>query len=187
MNQESKSRTTIVVSQIVEKIQLILGIIITCFFGIGFLGCISSGNIDAATIILAIVFLSLGVWLIILSRKRNKLIKNFKTYVSILSVDPTGSLENLASSLGTSQDIVKNNLKLMCDKKYFVNAYLDTERNCIVFPSKSEQINSTAQQSSKVSESNKEYNTVKCKNCGADNKIPKGIIGECEFCGSQIK
>ena len=57
------------------------------------------------------MFIAIGVLLIICSRKRKTLIRNFKIYAPRLSVDPTGSIENLALGLGTSQDVVKIILK----------------------------------------------------------------------------
>lgn len=181
----NSSKTAIVISGIIEKVQLITGIVITFIFGITAIACIGDNKYPIEEKFTMFVFTAIGILLIIFSIKRKKLIKNFKSYVQRLSVDPTSSIENLASGLGTSQDVVKMNLEKMIKKRYFSNAYIDTENNRIVFSKASEQQTNTI----KVNQSNEpkiEYITVTCKSCGGINKIAKGTVGECEYCGSPL-
>lgn len=179
----NSSKAAIVVSQIIEKLQLIAGTILTILFGLPGIICLFDKKTSAGAIIILFIFAALGILLIIFSRKRKKLINDFKTYVQILSVDPKVSIDDLASGLGTSQDVVKNNINLMIKKKYFSNAYIDTENNRVVFPVVSEQQQTIAPEAGK---SNIEYITVTCKSCGGINKIAKGIVGECDYCGSPL-
>jgi len=37
-----------------------------------------------------------------------------------------------------------------------------------------------------VKQTDAELVTVKCKGCGGINKIQRGAVGECEYCGSPI-
>jgi uncharacterized protein with PQ loop repeat len=179
----NSSKAAIVVSQIIEKLQLIAGIIITILFGLPAIACLFDKKTGAGIIIVMFILAALGVLLIVFSRKRKKLINDFKTYVQRLSVDPTGSIDNLAAGLGTSQDVVKNNLNMMIKKKYFSNAYIDTENNRVVFPIVSEQQQTNAPQ---ASQSSIEYITITCKSCGGINKVIKGTVGECDYCGSPL-
>jgi len=179
----NSSKAAIVVSQIIEKLQLISGIIITILFGITLIASIGDKKAGAGITITMFVITALGVLLIVFSRKRKKLINDFKTYVQRLSADPTGSINNLAAGLGTSQDVVKNNLNMMIKKRYFSNAYIDTENNRVVFSVVSEQQQTNAP---KASQSNIEYITVTCKSCGGINKVIKGTVGECDYCGSPL-
>lgn len=190
MNKSNKVKAAIVVSKIIEKIQLILGCIIVAFFGLGGLISLTDDQKDGTgTAVVIIIFIVLGYWLIYLSRKRNKLIHNFKYYVPIIAEDPTGSLENLAGAMGTSIDVVKKNLQKMIQKKYFVDAYLDPVGNRIVFPSMQQhiQVRSQQMQDTTGDASGVEYTTVTCRSCGAVNKIVIGNVSECEYCGTQIK
>lgn len=80
----------------------------------------------------------------------------------------------------------------MISKKFFVNAYIDAESNCIVFPGSNNNINAginTAQYNVQpnTNQPEIEYTTVTCKSCGGINKIIKGKVSECDFCGSPIK
>lgn len=190
MSQVNNSKATIVINKIIEKVQFIIGSLLVFLFGLGGIMSLTDNEKDGPEIGVTIVlFFALGVWLIYLSRKKYKLIKNFKIYVPRLSADPTGSLENLAAGVGTSLDDVKKNLQKMIDKKYFVNAYLDTKENRIVFPSMAGQKSTQTQQFQNVNMDapKVEYTTITCKNCGAMNKAIKGNVTECEFCGSQIR
>jgi len=179
----NSSKAAIVVSEIIEKLQLIVGIIMTILFGLPAIASMVDRNRRAGVIFIMFILAALGILLIVFSRKRKKLINDFKTYVQRLSVDPTGSIGSLAEGLGTSQDVVKNNLNMMIKKRYFSNAYIDTENNRVVFSVVSEQQQTNAP---KASQSNIEYITVTCKSCGGINKVIKGTVGECDYCGSPL-
>lgn len=181
----NSSKAAIVISQIIEKVQLIAGILITIIFGLSAIANIGSNRTTGGIIFLMFVFAGIGVLLIIFSRKRKKLIKDFKTYVKRLSVDPTGSIENLASGLGTSQDVAKMNLEKMIKKRYFSNAYIDIENNRVVFPTASDnqQINASQDE---MDAPKIEYITATCKSCGGISKLAKGTVGECDYCGSPL-
>lgn len=184
----NSSKTAIVVSQIIEKLQLMIGIFIIIIFGLAAIICTFDGETDAGAVIAMYVCAAVGVLLIVLSRKRKKLIKNFKIYVIRLSTDPTGSIDNLAIGLGTSPDVVKKNIQKMIDKKYFVNAYIDTNANRIVFPMSSNMKSGSKQEfQNPTPQTNVEYDSITCKNCGGLNKTIKGNVYECDFCGSPLK
>jgi len=189
----NKGKGALVLSKIIEKIQLVFGVIFTFMFGLATIAVIVSGD-GLAGIVLGAIITGLGIWLIILSKRRKKLISDFKTYVARLSTDPTGSIENLALGLGTSQDVVIKNLQQMIIKRYFVNAYIDSLNNRIVLAHVGGQMNNTSttmQTASNPYMNNQnakdmEYVSVTCKNCGGINKILNDKVGECEYCGSPI-
>jgi len=184
----NSSKVTLITTQIIEKVQFIIGIIIVFLFGISALVLTFDKEMDFNTIIVMYVFVAIGVVFIVLSRRRRRLIKNFKDYVIRLSADPTGSIENLASSVNTSQDIVKANLQKMIYKKYFANAYIDEVQNRIVFPTiiDHNNVSNNSQQGDVQIKQEAEYLAVTCNNCGGVNKITKGKVQDCEFCGSPL-
>jgi uncharacterized protein with PQ loop repeat len=177
----NSSKAAIVISVIIEKVQLIVGIFITFVFGFATIGSIWEDKTDGGTTFVMFILATIGVLLIIFSRKRKKLIKDFKTYVQRLSVDPAGSIEDLASGVGTSQDVVKMNIEKMIRKRYFANAYIDIENNRVVFPTVSEQNQTNEHKAIKI-----DYITATCKSCGGINKLVKGTVYECDYCGSPI-
>lgn len=196
----NKSKVAIVVSNTVSFVQMLAGIAIVFIFGLCTIACFIDKEFltDGGVVFLIFCLLldALGVWLIVLSGKKTKLIKKFKKYVAVVSSDPDGYIPDIAASLGTSEDVVKKNLELMIKKNYFANAFIDQNSNCIVIASKQNnivstvhqpQIHATAYASSPVISQAIEMVMVKCKGCGGINTIQKGVIGECDYCGSSIK
>lgn len=191
----NQTRTKLILSTIVEKVQLILGIVIVLFFGLMTVAGLTDEELsaDKAFIVVMIVMDLMGVLLIVLSAVRHQLIKNFKKYVALLSNDPTGSISNLASALGTEEETVIKNLDKMIKKKYFANAYIDRDQNCLCFPNREQapltdmaphQGDRNEPQSAPAAA---QMTTVVCKGCGGVNAVQKGCVVECEYCGSSIQ
>ncbi len=186
------SKARIAVSQIVEKIELIVGICIVILFGFTGIICLPEEG-GGGIFISCLVFVIIGIILIRLSRKNHKLVADFKKYVTAISADGSGSIEKLSRALNIAPDVARKNLELMIKKKYFVNAFINEETNSIVIgniiPRKTEPdsrnnvSDATPQQQNfkKI-----EYISVTCSGCGGVNKIEKGKGGECEFCGSPL-
>lgn len=195
----NKSKVAIAVSKIVSIVQMLVGIVILVVFGICTIMCLADKNFFADTGVVFLIFClvldALGICLIVLSAKKTNLIKKFKTYVAVVSRNPNGYIPDIAASLGASEDVVKKNIEKMIKKKYFANAYIDHDSNCIVIANKQNLVDNTVQQpkvSTNVSTSSAasqpaEMVTVKCKGCGGINTIQKGAVAECDYCGSSIK
>lgn len=192
----NQTKTKLILSTIVEKVQLILGIVIVLFFGLMTVAGLTDEELssDKAFIVVAIVMDLIGVLLIVLSAIRHQLIKNFKKYVALLSNDPTGSISNLASALGTEKETVIKNLDKMIKKKYFANAYIDRDQNRLCFPNREQApLTGTAphQRELNVPQSapaaSPQMTTVICRGCGGVNAVQKGCVAECEYCGSSIQ
>ena len=92
---EGAGRSKVVLMGIASKIQIILGALITAFFGLGLIGCLSQKTEVSVTIAI-LLFLALGVWLILRGVKKGRLIKLFQRYVALLSGDSERSLDSLA-------------------------------------------------------------------------------------------
>ncbi|UWP60789.1 hypothetical protein [Ruminococcus gauvreauii] len=179
----NKSQMAIMISKSIQIIQLICGCFITFLFGLTAIYSMFDMEKDGAgTIIIMWILTLIGAAIIFFGLKRKKILKEYKRYAAQLSTDPTGSIENLASASGSSQDEVYKNLNYMIKKKYFADAYIDKQKNRIVICSKR-----SGQYDKPLVNKNIEYTTVTCKNCGGINKIPKGQVCECEYCGSPIQ
>ena len=186
----NKSKAAIVVSSIIEKIEMICGGLWTAFFVLGFFITITDDSDDGVAFgIFVIVCIALGVYVFLCGRKRKKMRLLFKDYVAQLSVDPSGSIENIAGATRTSVDVVKKNLAFMIKKKFFTNAHIDEVNNQLVLPSmvqrQQEQTYNTATVNTAAPQV--EMTTCKCPNCGGMNKIAKGMVAECDFCGSPLQ
>lgn len=196
----NNSKVAIAVSKTVSLIQMLAGIAIVFMFGPCTIMYLTdkefSADVGVGFLIFCLVLDALGVWLIVLSRKKTKLMKEFKKYVAVISQDPNGYIPDIAATLGTSEDVVKNNIEQMIKKKFFSNAYIDRNSNCIVIANKQAVQNATTPANGFMNaQAAPTYNTapavemvtVKCNGCGGINTIAKGQTGECDFCGSAIK
>ena len=196
------SKVAVAVNKTIGIIQMILGLAVLFLFGLCTIAYIfdeeTAADVGVGFLIFCLVFDALGIWLLILSRRKIKLIAAFKKYVAAISCDPSGYIPDIAASLGTSEDVVKANLERMIQKKYFSNAFIDLNSNCIVIVAKNpadtaeQHARDTAPQSGAdtvayPSAQAPEMVTVKCKACGGINTIQKGAAGECDYCGSFIK
>lgn len=186
------SKVAVAVSKLISLVQMISGICVVLFFGLGVIALLSQGDIVSA--IVCLIFVALGVWLIKVSRKTSKLINEFKKYVAAISHKPDGYIPDIAASIGTSEDVVRTNLELMLKKKYFSNAYIDKSSNCIIISGRQSGQNMANSANASMPTGNVpnmistvEMVTVKCPGCGGINTIAKGQTGECDYCGSGIK
>lgn len=181
----NKSKVAIVISCVLEKVDMIVGAgwAALCILTM----CVVSSEMDIYTDIIYVIFAALGIKLFLVGRKRKKMRLEFKKYVACLSSNPTGQLENLAAASGTSVDVVKKNIQYMLKKKFFSNAYLDEKNNCLVLASKAGRAVSVENNVSESKQQNVNYVTVHCPNCGGVNKVTAGKVGECDFCGSPIQ
>lgn len=192
----NNSKVAIAVSKLASIIQMLVGVFLLVIFGISTFMYLVDADLAAAGgivfFVTCLVFDALGVMLVIFSRRRSKLIKEFKKYVSVICSEQTDSIASLASAMGTSTDVVKSNLELMIERNYFVNTYINQETNCIIIGSRTKnqqregrpiQQTNTAQSQSA---SHIQMIQLTCKCCGGINKIERGSISECDFCGSPI-
>lgn len=190
----NNSKVAIVVSQIIEKIQMIGGGLWAAFFILGFFAAVTDDSSEdgAAIGMVFLGFTAIGIWVFLKGRRRKRMRLTFKKYVAHLSVDPTGALENLAAATGTSVDVAKKNIQFMIDKKFFSNAYLDEANNQLVLSSMANKQNATPMADNSYTpngQPQKEivYKTCNCPNCGGINKVAQGTVAECDFCGSSIQ
>lgn len=179
----NKSKVAIVVSRLVGMVQLLSGGFLLGLFGLLTLMYIFDSefqmDVGPSLLVVCLVFDSIGIMLILLSRRTKKLIAEFKKYVSILSAAGIETIEALAATIGKPQAVVKKNIELMIKRNYFVNAYINHETNQLVI-AKTSDININQ----KV---NGEQLVCNCKNCGATNRIVKGNGANCDYCGTPIK
>ena len=189
----NNSKAAIVISQIIEKIEMLCGGLWFALMALVALVCMFDESADGAGVIITIwIFAFIGAWVFTKGRKRKKMRQIFKNYVAQLSVDPTGQIENIAAATGTSVDVVKKNLQFMIKKRFFTNAYIDENNNQLVLPVMAQkpiqpQDNSINQNDQTAISPDKEYVTCNCPNCGGINRIVKGMVAECDFCGSPLQ
>jgi|LSQX01.1.fsa_nt_gb ribosomal protein S27E len=186
----NSAKNAITKNTVVGALQTVLGYFLAIACGLfGIIGGATSAFATSTDVIMVIVFLAfaaLGVLLITRGTKRKKFIKLFKEYAARLATDPLHSIDQLAAATGVTSETAKKNLFEMINKGYFVNAYIDADRNYLVFAQNNDDVSLQKNDTERQISSSVEFVTVACPGCGATNKIQKGAVGECEFCGNSI-
>ncbi len=192
----NRSKVAIVASNTIGFFQWIFGIFFLVMAGFSLFFYITGQMKLDSTSYTTIVFFAMGLALFLAGRKRRKSVKDFKVYVQHLSNNPAGYISDLAEINGESVDLVTKKLDYMIQKKYFVNAHINRGENRIIINSNksiSDIMNATtnitqnAQGDIQEVNNDLEYITVKCPNCGGNNKVELGKVIECDYCGSSIK
>ena len=135
--------------------------------------------------IAVVFFAAAGLTLIFFGRKIIKTAERFKKYISIVVNHNETMIVNIAAAIPTSFDTAKKELQKMIDKGYFAGAYINHGSGEIILPKlQNQEVSAPAQNIS--ASVNTEMTVISCKGCGANNKIIKGSISECQYCSSPL-
>ena len=160
-----------------------IGIASYCIAGIGFLACLSDGFV-AEDIGMILFFGIAGFALQKVSRKIKREAEDVKKYLSVIVNGNERQIDVIASAMGKSYDVAKNDIQKLISKGYLKNAYINEGTREIVLPDNNiqEQVGTTTN----TTANNVTTKIVACPCCGANNTIV-GDMGECEYCGSPLK
>lgn len=131
-----------------------------------------------------LAWISLGAFLIATGIQWRMLIKDYRTYMTVLSNDPTGSITTIAQATNTSNGIVKDNLKLMIKKGLAKNMVVDEQGNRVLQSNGQARPVAAPPSGSPVPV---EMVAVTCDGCGAKSKVAKGTTALCEHCGAALQ
>ncbi|HEX3076607.1 MAG TPA: hypothetical protein VHQ24_07080 [Lachnospiraceae bacterium] len=143
-----------------------------------------------------IVFCGGGGLLMLYVARRMKLkVRRIQKYIALVDGKNITSIDNIASAIPIKYSDAIEDLQSLINKGYFPESYIDHESRQIVKPQRTftkvvyeEHVWKSRENSELKQEPKKEPKTkvVTCKNCGANNTITEGLVGECEYCGSPI-
>lgn len=163
------------------RVLSVLGWIFVSFAALGIFTTLTAG-IQDDDIQFILFFLISGLIMLYFGKRIKANAGLFKKYIEIVGNKHEYSLKNISNEVNLPADKVKTDLQKMIDKGYFSGAYIDEENYEIAMPD----INENTDNEQTQKQSSVEMVVVKCKSCGANNKIAKHSVGECEFCGSPI-
>ena len=175
-----KSRTSAGISQIrIYVLRILCGFCILFFFtALGML--FSDSEEEIVSIVMSILFPLLAICCIVASRRISRLLADFRTYTAILSSDPVKTVDRIAEMTGETAETVRIKVNRMIEKNYFVNAYIDQSGKIVL--ADREQMNQVVGNNN----GRKDFVTIVCPSCGGVNRLTKGQVGKCEFCGAYI-
>ena len=160
-----------------------IGIASYCIAGIGFIACLSDG-FGSDDICMILFFGIAGFALQKVSQKIKREAEDVKKYLSVIVNGNERQIDVIASSMGKSYDVAKNDIQKLISKGYLKNAYINEGTREVVLPSNNiqEQVGTMTN----TTANNVTTKIVACPCCGANNTI-MGDMGECEYCGSPLK
>lgn len=160
-----------------------IGIASYCIAGIGFIACLSDG-FGSDDIGMILFFGIAGFALQKVSQKIKREAEDVKKYLSVIVNGNERQIDVIASSMGKSYDVAKNDIQKLISKGYLKNAYINEGTREVVLPNNNiqEQVGTMTN----TTANNVTTKIVACPCCGANNTI-MGDMGECEYCGSPLK
>lgn len=135
----------------------------------------------------SIAYVLFGIFLVLTGIQWRLLIKDYKTYMTVLSNDPTGSLTTIAQATNASTTTVKDNLKLMIKKGLAQGMAVDEQGNRVLRNNDAFGMTTNAVPVVMPSEAPIEKVAVVCSGCGATNQVTKNSTAQCEHCGASIQ
>lgn len=159
-----------------------IGIASYCIAGIGFIACLSDG-FGSDDIGMILFFGIAGFALQKVSQKIKREAEDVKKYLSVIVNGNERQIDVIASSMGKSYDMAKNDIQKLINKGYLKNAYINEGTREIVLPNI---IQEQSGDMANTSSAHVETKIISCPCCGANNTI-SGETGECEYCGSPLK
>lgn len=162
---------------VISIIEIVVGSVVTLFMLIMDLvgATLITDATQAAVFVFFIVLTVLGVLLLVFGIRRRFLLRRYNIYTMNLIDEPIKTIESLSMMIRKEKKFVVTDIKSMLAIKLLKNVTIDVDQGVIVFMDYYKQ---------KVD--NLEYVIVKCKSCGATNKIVKGSVAKCQFCGDYI-
>lgn len=128
--------------------------------------------------------IAFGAFFIATGIQWRMLIRDYRTYMTVLSSDPTGSLAPVAQATNTSNGVVKDNLKLMVKKGLAKGLVVDEQGNRVIFGNAQPGAVAAPPSGAPVPV---EMIAVTCAGCGAKNEVAKGTTVQCEHCGAPLQ
>jgi len=159
-----------------------IGIASYCIAGIGFIACLSDG-FGSDDIGMILFFGIAGFALQKVSQKIKREAEDVKKYLSVIVNGNERQIDVIASSMGKSYDVAKNDIQKLINKGYLKNAYINEGTREIVLPNIIQEPSGDMTNTSSV---NVQTKIIACPCCGANNTVV-GDMGECEYCGSPLK
>jgi len=160
----------------------IIGWIMIVFGGLLLIGSVEDDP-EGFMILWALGLIIGGIVLLVKASKTKKIAVKYKQYIDIVVNQNVRSIDNIASTVGLSYNIVAKDLQNMIDIGYLRDAYIHHSNREIAF----KQHESTVYaQATTVGQVAPQTIAVRCPGCGANNVVVVGKVSECEYCGNAI-
>lgn len=149
-------------------------------------GLLALGGIGMVAVspLQGIAYVLFGAFLVATGIQWRLLIKDYRTYMTVLSNDPTGSLTTISQATNSSVAAVKDNLKLMIRKGLAKDLVVDEQGNRVIRNMGSVNAAAAPPVGPPVAV---ETVAVTCSGCGAKNEVVRGVATQCDHCGATLQ
>lgn len=144
-------------------------------------------------IAVTVMFIFSGSGVFALGVKTSRRAQRYRNYIELIINEGLTSIDNIATNMSVNYEKAIKDLQKIIDIGYFEDTYINESQREIVLPKapfeEIEEIEDNVKQPEiKQTQVKKEseFVVINCKGCGANNKIKRYTVGECEFCGSHI-
>ena len=117
--------------------------------------------------------------------KTKKTAIKYKKYIDIVVNQNVKSIDNVASAVGLSYDVVAKDLQDMINIGYLRDAYIHQGNREIILK-QNEPAPITYAQTVAPGQAAPQTIATRCPGCGANNVVAIGRVSECEYCGTPI-
>ena len=152
-------------------------------FAFGGLFVIGGFSMTRGNLLTGLAWMSFGAFLILTGIQWRLLIKDYRSYSTLIGKDRTTRISYLAQATSQSESTVADNLKLMIQRKMVADIAINEHDKTIVNGSPEAM---SADGVTSHAQSEPELVTVRCEGCGAVNKLERGAVIECEHCGKPL-
>lgn len=156
---------------------IVLGWIIFTLGALASCGMMNQRSFDGASSTLFLVFA--GLALVFVGRISSRKAVKYKKYINLIVNQGLRSIAPISSAIPATHDQAIQDIQEMIKKGFFKEAYIDFGTDKIVFTR--EVVETHFQNESMVNQL-----IATCNGCGADNKVIKGQVTDCQYCGSLI-
>ncbi|AOV07128.1 hypothetical protein [Sporosarcina ureilytica] len=148
-------------------------------------GLISSGALMedgwVSGIFGTLFYVAAGLALIYFGKKSSIRAEKYKKYIDLIVNKKLRSIGTIASAIPTASNVAISDIEDMIKKGFFEDAYINYSADEIVLITDEVQDQNLSITNQKV-----KMNVIPCNGCGANNKVVKGQVGNCQYCGSLI-
>ena len=175
-------RGAVIFNQMVGVLEVAGGFAGGFVFGATALYSTGDGQTELDIVIILYILAAIAAAAFINCILRFKLIHELREYIPILSSDPEGSVKNLSFRTGVPAPAVAKRLRKMLRKGYIKGAYYDASSGKFIFQNRKNVYGPDLS-----SMGNTSMITVECRNCGALNRVNRGSVKKCDFCGEKVQ
>ncbi len=124
-------------------------------------------------------FASAGFSLVYIGRRTARKASRYKKYINLIVNKRVKSIGTISSAISVPHDTAVNDIEEMINKGFFEDFYIDYSSDEIILLNKNDvEFN--------LNNEEVEMILVTCSGCGANNKVKKMQIDNCQYCGSLI-